>query len=189
MLAGWLVPTAAAAHGSVPGVGAFYAGLLHTLLVPEELLLLASCGLMLGSLGQHASRTGLASLSIGLTLGLVMSEIAMVPAQTTSVLLIGTTTLAALAVALAVRMPRLPLVVVLLCGGVALGLDAAPDMLRLPDRLVAAAATIVSASTFAAMAAAAVFGLNGRLARLAYRIAGSWLAAIGILYFGWLIAT
>ncbi|MCU0909586.1 MAG: hypothetical protein MUF73_19655, partial [Rhodobacteraceae bacterium] len=63
------LPTAALAHGSLPGTGGFAAGLLHPLLATEHAILLLSLGLLVG--GARATAPA-AWLTLGLAAGLVL---------------------------------------------------------------------------------------------------------------------
>jgi urease accessory protein len=182
-----LAPTAAAAHGNIPGVGAFYAGLLHPLLVPVELLFLLAIALMLGGLGREASRFGVPLLGVGIVGGLIFSTTIGLSGRVTTALLLGATVLAALSVAAAIRLPLAISLLVSLGGGVALGLDAAPDETGLSETLVSGAATLLGAIIVGLVGAALVLGRRQEVARIACRVAGSWIASVAILYFAWLM--
>lgn len=182
-----LAPTAAAAHGDIPGVGAFYSGFLHPLMVPTELLCLLALALMFGGLGHNASRAGLPLLVIGIALGLIVSVAIALPGQATASLLMGVAALAALSVAFAIRLPLSSVLALSLCGGLLIGLDASPDQSGLRDRSAAALASLISASIIGVVVSALALGRQQELAHVACRVAGSWIASVAILYFGWLM--
>ena len=60
----------ARAHGSLEGVGDFYAGLLHPVVAPAELVAIIAVGLLLGFCGPEHSRPGVAAFACGLLLGM-----------------------------------------------------------------------------------------------------------------------
>ena len=51
-----LAPGVALAHGPMPGVGSFYGGLLHPVMVPSHLITLVALGLLIGQRGLGAMR-------------------------------------------------------------------------------------------------------------------------------------
>lgn len=171
-----LLPDAASAHAPVPGVGAFWNGVLHPVLVPLHLLVLVTAGLVLGQNAPRASRTALPLFAVGLASAVVLASPAGLPASAgLAVVLVGS-----LLVALGRAIP-IAVVAVAVAAAVVVGADSAP--------LDAAPGSGVLAAGGAYGGALLVVVLSGGLAaavtqpwqRIAVRAAGSWIAAVTIL--------
>jgi hydrogenase/urease accessory protein HupE len=182
--AGLLLPAAAQAHLVSTGLGPFYDGLSHFVLTPEDLLPALALALLVGLNGARAGRTTLfvlpaAWLAGGLA-GLGWPTTASVPALTiASFLVLGAMVAADLRLRLAWS---IALAVLLgLVNGYLNGSAMAGAKLGL-----AGLAGIVSA-LFVAVALAAALAVAQRApwARVAVRVAGSWVAAAGLLLLGW----
>jgi urease accessory protein len=181
---GLLLPAVAQAHLVSTGLGPFYDGLSHFVLTPEDLLPALALALLVGLNGARAGRTTLfvlpaAWLAGGLA-GLAWPTTASVPALTiASFLVLG----AMVAVDLRLRLAWVVALAVLLglVNGHLNGSAMAGARLG-----VAGLAGIVSA-LFVAVALAAALAVAQRApwARIALRVAGSWVAAAGLLLLGW----
>jgi urease accessory protein len=181
---GLLLPAAAQAHLVSTGLGSFYDGLSHFVLTPEDLLPALALALLVGLNGARAGRTTLfvlpaAWLAGGLA-GLAWPTTALVPGLTiVSLLGLGAMLAAGLRLRLAWAV------------GLALLLGAVNGYLNgsamAGARLgLAGLAGIVSA-LFVVVALAAALAVASRApwARIAMRVAGSWVAAAGLLLLGW----
>ncbi|WP_085028709.1 HupE/UreJ family protein [Ensifer aridi] len=173
----------ARAHAPLDGVGDFYAGLLHPLIVPVELLAVASVGLLLGFCGLRHCRVGIPAFGCGLIAGLAMGSFG--ADGIGSGLLLGAALAAAVTVTVGVRMTVAAAASVAVIGGVAIGLDARPDPQSFPAALVAGIATVVSGTVVALVVAALVLSRQKFWQDVAVRVAGSWITASGVLYFTW----
>lgn len=180
-----LEPGSAAAHGTLQGVGDFYASLLHPLVVPAELLALVAIALLLGGSGVRACRLGLPALVLGLSAGLLVGH--KVPEDMSSPLLLGMAMTSGALVASAVQPPIALLTALAAVAGLAVGIDAAPEAGALRPILVASVATVLGGSALATTVIALVLGREVHWQRVAARTAGSWIAACSILYFTWLL--
>jgi urease accessory protein len=180
-----LCPTSAAAHGALEGVGDFYAGLLHPLVVPSEALALVATGLMLGTSGLAACRPGLATLAAGLAAGLGLGRL--VPEALTMPLLLTAALVAASLVTAGLRLPPVPAVAIAALAGAAVGMDARSEAEALPAILIASGASVIGGTALATLVAAAVLGRVHHWQRIAVRTAGSWITASAMLYFAWLL--
>ncbi len=178
------LPRPAGAHLVSTGAGPFYDGAAHFVLSIEELLPVLALALLAGLRGPRASRWLLAILPaawlVGGLIGL-RAPMATPPAAVTTVLLI-------VAGALLAADRELPLPVVVgvtaLLGlgvGALNGTAMAAASLGRLGLLGAVAAAIVLSTLAAAMATA----LRHGWARIAVRVAGSWIAALGVLALGW----
>ena len=184
LAAGLLLPAAAQAHLVSTGLGPFYDGLSHFALTPEDLLPALALALLVGLNGARAGRITLfvlpgAWLAGGLA-GLAWPTTTTVPALTiASFLILGVMVAADLRLRLAWS---IALAVLLgLVNGYLNGSAMAGAKLGL-----AGLAGIVSALfVVVALAAALAVAQSTPWARIVVRVAGSWVAAAGLLLLGW----
>jgi hypothetical protein len=173
------------AHGMLQGVGDFYAGLLHPVVVPAEALALVAVGLLLGSSGLAACRLGLPALVAGLAAGLAIGR--HVPIAAATPLLLAIALVGAALVAAGLRLPPQAAAGLALLGGAAVGIDAQPEAEALPPVLVASGATLLGGAALATVVVSLALGRTGLWQRVAVRTAGSWITASTVLYFTWLL--
>jgi len=183
-LAGALVPTAAEAHLVTTGLGPVYDGISHVALSPDDLVPALIMALLAGLNGATAGRRALFALTAAWLLGgvagfLVGRPVVPAVAATGSFLVLGVLTAADRRLSPAI-ITMFAIAVGLLHGwlnGVSI-MDAHREALGL--------AGIVSA-IFVLVAIAAAFAVSVRAmwARVAVRVVGSWVAAIGLLMLGW----
>nr|WP_252733750.1 HupE/UreJ family protein [Paracoccus marinaquae] len=181
-----LVPGAASAHGNLAAAGAFYSGLLHPLLVPAELLCLLAVGLYLGTNGRHASQIGVPVFAGFVAAGLALGGLLSLPVRLPTIMALAAAALASLSVIAGKRLPHALLAVLAGFGGLAIGLDAVPDADGWGDRLLTSVATVIGSGAAIVILTAFVSSQQRELSRIGYRVAGSWIMAVAILYFGWL---
>jgi urease accessory protein len=173
-----LAATPAAAHGTLPGGGGFYAGLLHPFLAGDHLLVLIGVGILLGRLGLRRPLLGLLT---GLIAGYGATLLQLGSLQPAILLL-------ALAIggvlAAAVRLNAWMVIAVAMIAGLLVGADT--------DGPAGATAIIAYAGVTAAVflivlnaMALAHFGA-GKLNGVPLRVAGSWIAAAAILVLAFL---
>ncbi|HWK63297.1 MAG TPA: HupE/UreJ family protein [Rhizobiaceae bacterium] len=180
-----LVATAPArAHAPLEGVGEFYTGLLHPIIVPAELLATVAVGLLLGFCGPKHCRLGIPFLAAGLILGLAAGVLWTAHGISTG-LLLGVALAAAALVTSGLRVRAGAVAVLALIGGVAVGLDAQPDAETFASALLAGAATVLSVTLLTLILAALVLNRKKFWQEVAVRVAGSWITASGVLYFTW----
>lgn len=179
-----LPPQAAYAHLVNTGLGPFYDGVSHFGLTPEDLLPALALALLAGQRGARVGRTILFALPaawlLGGVAGLAYPTIAEATALTTgSFLLLGG--LVAAEAPLSLRGTALLAIVVGLLHGFLNG--AAMSEARLGALGMAGIVTTLFVAV--ALAAAAVVAIRVPWGRIAVRVAGSWIAAIGLLLLGW----
>ncbi|MEJ2516184.1 MAG: HupE/UreJ family protein [Gammaproteobacteria bacterium] len=180
------LPGVAHAHLVTSGLGPFYDGALHLLLSPGDLLGVLALGLLAGLRGAPAGRitvvilpaawllAGLAGLGLAPELDLALLSVAFL-------LLLG------LLVATDARLSPAAL------GGLAAAYGVLHGSLNGAALAAAGAGAvellgIVLTSMFLALlTAAAVVPLRALWARVVVRVAGSWIAAVGMLMLGWLL--
>ena len=177
-------PAAAHAHLVQSGLGPFYDGIAHFALSPEDWLFALAIALLGGLAGKRAARSVLfalpASWALGGVIGLARDTVAEWPLGIAATLVVT-----GALVAWSPRMPDLAraAIAIALGGlhGYCNGSLAAVDGIALSGIVGVAATTFV----VVALIAAAVVSLGGSTPRIVVRVAGSWIAAIGLLLIGW----
>ena len=181
-----VIPSTAEAHLVTTGLGPFYDGAMHLLLSPGDLLGLMAASLLAGLHGARAGRLTVIALPVAwFTAGLVGLNLPVTIVlpwlSVLSFVILG------ILVAIDPKLP--PAAVALLAGlfgflhgllnGSALGKIGAG-----PLSLFGIAATVLIISL---LLSACIVSLRTAWTRIAVRVAGSWVAAIGMLMFGWLV--
>lgn len=179
-----LDPAVAHAHLTDTGLGPIYDGIAHLLLSFDDLLPVLALALLAGLNGAPAGRRVLFVLPLAwLCGGMASSAFAMASAPTgvaaLSLLALGTLTAASARLS-----PAMATVLSVLLGSVHGWLNGAALAAGGRDAmgLVGIAGTIF---IVAALASAFVVSLRAPWTRLAVRVAGSWIAAVGLLMLGW----
>jgi hydrogenase/urease accessory protein HupE len=177
-----LLASRADAHLVTTGLGPVYDGMGHLLLTPEDLVPIVALALCAGMRSARAGRLALFVLPTAWMAGGLLglnAPASTAPVAPFSFLLLG------LLVAADLKLPDRA--VAMLAGGVGLAhgflnglalVGSGPGALGLIG--IAAVAFVV-----VALAAALVVSLKAPAARIAVRVAGSWIAAIGLLLLGW----
>jgi len=182
----FLAPQAALAHLVTSGLGPFYDGALHLAISPDDLLGLISIALLAGLCGTRACRLTIIVLVIswftaGL-IGLSLPTTLYIPwLSIVSFLLLG------LLVAIA---PQLrPNTVALLAGifGALHGLFNGSALAAIGAGPLALSGISVTVCVIALLVSAFVISLRAAWSHIAVRVAGSWVAAVGMLMCGWLV--
>jgi urease accessory protein len=177
-------PAPAEAHLVTTGLGPVYDGISHVLLSPDDLLPVLVMGLLAGLNGPTAGRRVLFTLTLAwLSGGLAgfAAGHASVPASVTamSFLVLGGLTAADRRLPPSVA-TAIALVVGLLHGW--LNGAAIAEAQREPLGLIGIVSAIF---VLVAMMGAFAVSVRAAWARVAVRVAGSWVAAIGLLMLGW----
>lgn len=175
-----MATTSARAHDVASGVGGFYGGLLHPLLVPAHMLALVGLGLWIG---QHASRPravllGLFAASLAAGVIVIVSAFAVTGADDAILVVAAVAGLAA-----AIARPQWLLVSAPLSAiaGAAIALDSVPQEISMTATFLALAGSAVAAFLIVMMMADLTVYWRRDWQRIAIRIAGSWIAASAIL--------
>lgn len=180
------MPSVALAHLVNSGLGPFYDGALHLLLSPGDLLGLVAAALLAGLCGSRAGRltvialpaawllSGLIGLNLPVTLDLPWLSVL-------SLVILG------VLVAADLKLP--PIAIAALGGlyGVLHGLLNGSALAAIgagPLSLFGIVATVVMVVL---LVSAAVIPLKAAWTRVAVRVAGSWVVAVGMLMVGWFI--
>lgn len=176
----WLLPQAARAHGVLKGVGDFYAGLLHPIVVPAELLAIVAIGLLLGGAGVGACRIGISMCAGGVTAGLIFASVLALTSGATPLLLVAAL-LAAAVVTSGLRSPIWFSASVAWLAGMAIGIDASPEAKTLLTAVLSGMATVLGGTALTTVVAALAIGAERFWHKLVVRMVGSWIAAISIM--------
>ena len=181
-----LVVTSPAAHAHMinTGLGPFYDGLAHLFVTPEDLLPVIAIALLGGLRGAHFGRTVLFVLPVAWLAGSFAGRFSPVPL-----------TLPALTAALTVILGGLvaadrPLSVTLVAGcGLLLGLLHGVlngiELARQHSIMSSSVGVSVALFVVVSLLAGQVTAVRTAWARVAVRVAGSWIAASGLLMLGW----
>lgn len=183
--AGWLVilvmaPGSAAAHGGLPGGGGLYSGAAHPFLALEQFLALLSLGLLMGqTTGTHVRLPILflaAGLGVGLAAGVVLDH--------ASLTMLGLALVFGGLLAAARPLPVMAMAVCAAVAGWVAGSDTDVPAPASPDIVAAYApfAGVFVGVFLICLNAAALSSVARRpVARIAIRVAGSWVAAIAVM--------
>ncbi|NEV64324.1 HupE/UreJ family protein [Thiorhodococcus minor] len=184
--AGWLLPAGAAqAHLVSSGLGPFYDGALHLLLSPGALLGLLALALLAGLRGPRAGRLAVIALPTAWLLGgLVGLGLAPVPDLTW----LGVAAFLVLGLLLAAdaKLPPIAIAALACAYGGLHGLLDGMALTAIGAGTSPLLGIVLAVLVIALLGAAAVVPLRVLWARIAVRVAGSWVAAVGLLMLGWL---
>jgi urease accessory protein len=164
----------AEAHAPIKGIGTFYNGVLHPVLVPAHLLTIFALGLLMGQHAPQASRVGWFGFVVAFWAGLAGSRLGY---SIPDVVLLALAMSAGLLVALE-RIGHLGIAMALAAvAGLCLGLDSAPEGIAESERWLA----LLGTATGGVLLISYVGGLAAALVqpwqRIGVRVAGSWTAA------------
>jgi hydrogenase/urease accessory protein HupE len=179
-----LLPTTAHAHLVNTGLGPFYDGVLHFLLTPEDLFPVLALALLAGLRGAPSGRLALFVLTgAWLTGGLIGLAF---PAAGSSAIL-TTLSFVVLGGLVAADARLRPGWVAAIAGVVGLLHGHYNGAAMAEAKVGALGLAGIAATVFvtSALAAALVVALRAPWARIAVRVAGSWVAATGLLMLGW----
>jgi urease accessory protein len=194
-----LLPILGYAHATSENINDFYAGLLHPLFTPEHLLAIIALGLLAGQ--QRTAKNQSVAWTLVFALGLAMGALltwfigdaqvlqrSLVSLSTITLLNFASVVLFGLMIAVAWPWPLLlmyPLILTFgLTHGVANGIELTTDTalyLFIPGL---AAGTFIAAFYCMALADFVSRPRPYKWPGIALRVAGSWIAAIGILMLG-----
>jgi len=183
-IAALLLPTTAHAHLVSTGLGPFYDGVLHFLLTLEDLLPVVALALLAGLRGTRSGRLAMFVLPVAWLAGGLIGLAFPAAGSSATLTTLSFVVLGGLVAADARLRPAwvaaIAAVVGLLHGDYNGAAMAEPKVGVLG--LVGIAATVF---VTVALATALVVALRSPWARIAVRVAGSWVAATGLLMLGW----
>ena len=175
-------------HGHLveTGFGAFYDGLAHVAVTPADLLVVVAIALLAGQRGRDAARLALFALPVawfaGGLVGARWPEATAWPLWTTL-----TFAVAGSLVALNARIRDVGVAALAIAAGLLHGLVNGATMVPGGSVGLALAGAVCAIFFLTAILAAEVTALPAGWPRIVVRVAGSWIAASGLLMFGWLV--
>jgi urease accessory protein len=174
-----VIPTVADAH-PIKGVGDFYAGMLHPLTALDFLLPWIALALFAGQQGRRAALLTLGIFPLALISGAVLALVVPLPAWVPEFNLVMIPVLG-LAVALALSFPKTVFVLLVTVVGLLHGLANGSEITATmsPWRFIPGLAAV--ALLVLAYGIGLVRSLEKPWTRIAVRVAGSWIAAAGIM--------
>ncbi|MDA8752587.1 HupE/UreJ family protein [Halieaceae bacterium] len=176
-----LAPGIAAAHSPMQGIGHFYGGILHPVLVPSHLLALLALGLLVGQRGVRAMQIVYPCFLVALLMGLTRAGFSTAaPAGTEPVLLLIAGCCGLLA-ALAIPVPRVALALAALLGAFVVGADSGVENLNRQETFGALFGAGVGACIVLIVVAGLAEMPRRDWQRIMVRILGSWCAASAAL--------
>lgn len=180
-----LAPSAAQAHLVNTGMGPFYDGAIHLALSPDDWLGLLAAALLAGLCGAQAGRWTLAVLPaawlVGAVVGLRLSGVPEVPGLSIlSFVVLG------LLVALDVKLPAWGVATVGGLFGLLHGLLNGAALRVAGAGMLDVLGIVTTVFVLLLLVSAAVVSLRPAWTRVAVRVAGSWVVAVGMLMFGWM---
>ncbi len=182
-----LISRRAEAHLVTTGLGPVYDGIGHLLLTPEDLVPILALALYSGLRGARAGRLALFILPVawmaGGLLGLRAGAATAAPVPALSFVLLG------LLVAADLRLSDGAVAALASGLGLVHGFLNGPALAGTGPGALGLLGIAVVAFVMVALAAALVVSLRAPAARIAVRVAGSWIAAIGLLLLGWALRT
>ncbi len=178
-----LMPGLAQAHSPMQGIGDFYGGVLHPILVPAHALALVMLGLCCGQGGLYAMRSCYLGFLPALAVGLVLAGAGLDPGSSLEPVLLLVAALTGVMVVLQLSLPHPLFAAMGAAAGLLLGLDSAPEAVA--PGPIAAALLGTSLGAFACLLLIADLCERARdqWQRVAVRVAGSWGTASASLVF------
>jgi hydrogenase/urease accessory protein HupE len=177
-----LRPSDAAAHLVTTGMGPVYDGIGHLLLTPEDLVPVLTLALFAGLRGAAPGRRAMFLLPVawlaGGLIGLRVSATPAFPVPAASFMILGTL------VAADLRLPANGVAVLAVVLGLVHGFLNG-TALRQGAGGLGLLGIMAALFVLVALASAFVVSLERPWTRIAVRVAGSWVAASGLLLLGW----
>lgn len=180
------IPSVAEAHSVTTGLGPFYDGATHLALSPDDWLGLVAVALLAGLCGPQASRWMLVVLPgmwlLGALPALFLTQVPILPGLSIlSFMAVG------LLVALDVKLPAWGIALIAGLFGLIHGLFNGTALSQANGDMLNLMGIVVGVFVVSLLVSAAVVSLRPAWARIAVRVAGSWVVAVGMLMLGWLM--
>jgi hydrogenase/urease accessory protein HupE len=179
-------PAQASAHLVQSGLGPFYDGIAHLLVTPEDILAVVAMALLAGLGGKQGGTSVLLLLPLAWLAGAVAGWLAPLAA---GLPVLSAALLIALG-ALVAADRRLPPRWVAGCAvtvGLVQGFFNGAALEEANAGRLAVVGTVSAVFVIVALVAGQVVALRQDWARIAVRVAGSWMGAIGLLMLGWAV--
>ena len=185
IVAGFLLGSGnACGHLINSGFGPFYDGLAHPFLVADDLLPVIALTLLAGLRGVRCGRAVAFALPLAWLAGMVAARMVLLPSE--PLWMTGALTILFGALVAADR----PLPVAVVAGlasvaGAAHGFGNGRELSTVNGGLLAMAGIVCALFVVTSIISGQVAALRSHRTRVVVRVAGSWIAAIGLLMLGW----
>lgn len=182
-IAAILWPSCAQAHLVTTGLGPVYDGIGHLVMTPEDLIPVLALALYAGLRGTAPGRSALFILPlawfVGGLVGVYVDGLPTVPTAALSFVILG------VFIAADLKLPNAVFTVIVLLLGLVHG---AMNGIALKDGpgILGLIGIMVTLFVLVALFSALVVSLKQPWTRIVVRVAGSWVAAMGMLMFGWM---
>ena len=177
-------PSYASAHLVTTGLGPVYDGIGHLVMTPEDLVPALAIALFAGLRGAAPGRRALFVLPlawfVGGLLGIAIEGLPAVPVAAISFLILGL--LIAADLKLSQKMVTAIVIVVGFVHGVLNGVA-----LKEGAGILGLIGIMATLFVIVAIVSALIVSLKRPWTKIAVRVAGSWVAAMGLLMFGWMM--
>lgn len=170
-----LIPAPALAHAPIAGLGSFYNGLLHPLLVPSHALLLVAAGMFFGQQGIHDNESALLAFAAAVIIGLSLSFFAGDLGIETALLVIAS--IIGVVVAISPRLNRYWCAAILFIVGLVLGIDSAQQTQVGKERFGSLLGSGISIYFVLLFVMGWADAKDRQWHKIAVRIVGSWVSA------------
>jgi urease accessory protein len=184
LLAGLPIP--AHAHLVNSGLGPFYNGTLHLLLSPGDLLAVLAVSLLAGQSGSASARWAAIVLPL-VWGGAALAALALGTAAEVGRFQVALLILLGVLVAVGLRLPVSIMASLSALIGLVHGLANGGAFADSDNGFVAVAGIAAAVMVLTLLTAALAVSLRAAWTRIALRVGGSWIAAVGMLMLGWLL--
>ena len=175
-----VLPEASLAHSPIQGIGDFYNGLLHPVLVPAHLLLLVAVGIFIGQQGQKVIEPALGIFAFATVAGLTAAWFS--DANEIEAFILALSAAIGLVIAIAPKVALLWCGIIALLAGFFLGIDSAQEELAGKEKLVTLFGSGVAICFLVLYPMALANYLNKKAwQKIGIRVLGSWIAASSLL--------
>ena len=186
-LAPAMLSRGAEAHLVETGLGPVYDGVVHLALWPEDYVPIAGAALLAGLRGKHHARLAVLVLSLAWFVGGILGNVPGAPVFVAPVwlpfLAVGGL------VAADLKLPVGATAALFAALGLILGYPNGLAMAEFGQGLRAVAGSTAAIFVLVTLIAALAAGTTVAWVRIAWRVLGSWIAAIGLLLLGWALRT
>ena len=180
-----LAPSVAQAHLVTTGLGPFYDGAVHLALSPDDWLGLFAASLLAGLRGPQAGRWAVAILPVAWFVGAIAGLLASGVPELPGLSILSFVALGLL-VALDVKLPAWGVSAGAGIFGLLHGLLNGAALSQAGAGMLNVLGIVTTVFILVLLMSAAVVSLRTAWTRVAVRVAGSWVVAVGLLMFGWL---
>ncbi len=175
------LPGGALAHSPIEGIGEFYGGILHPLLVLPHALALLVFSLLVGQCGLRAMRFAYPAFLLALIPGLFLAGFEVQPAIPYETVLVALAIACGLLVALQTPLPAPLLALLGAVLALLIGMDSGVSGLNRQETFAALCGCWLGAALLLIVIAGLAELAQRHWQRLALRVVGAWTAASGAL--------